>query len=174
MKKLTFKCTLLTDVILNQNAATVGNQQTLDFIPGNNFLGIAAGKIYGNETISNGDKLTMFHTGDIRFGDAHPSLHDKRALKIAASMFYPKLGNVTDTCYIHHGYDRDSDSEKLQLKQCREGFYVFDTANNTAEKVSLSKSFAIKSAYDALTRRSEDSKMYGYQSLDKGLSFIFD
>ena len=46
MKTLKFKCTLLTDVILNQKSTSEGANQTLDFIPGNVFLGIAAGKLY--------------------------------------------------------------------------------------------------------------------------------
>ena len=42
MSILKFKCTLLSDVILNQKAATEGPNQTLDFIPGSCFLGIVA------------------------------------------------------------------------------------------------------------------------------------
>lgn len=42
MKTLQFKCKLLSDVILNQRAATEGNQESLAFIPGNCFLGIVA------------------------------------------------------------------------------------------------------------------------------------
>ena len=34
--------------------------------------------------------------------------------------------------------------------------------------------FAIKSAYDAAEQRSRDGQMYGYQSLDKGQTFIFE
>src|SRR5574344_1748952 len=174
MKTLTFKCELLTDVILNQNATTEGNQQTLDFIPGNNFLGIAASDIYPDDTITADIKLAMFHTGDIRFGDAHPAVGNKRTLKIPACMYYPKLMKVTEECYIHHGYDRKKDTEKKQLKQCRSGFYLFNDTNKTIEEMKENKTFAIKSAYDAAERRSRDAQMYGYQSLDKGQSFIFE
>ena len=48
MVKMKFTCTLLSDVILNQNAGSKERQSTLDFIPGNVFLGIAAGKLYGS------------------------------------------------------------------------------------------------------------------------------
>ena len=34
MKTIHFKCTLLSDVILNQKSATEGDNNTLDFIPG--------------------------------------------------------------------------------------------------------------------------------------------
>lgn len=46
MKQMKFKVTLSTDVVLNVKSATDGNNQTLDFIPGNNFLGIVAGRLY--------------------------------------------------------------------------------------------------------------------------------
>jgi hypothetical protein len=174
MKKLTFKCTLLTDVVLNMNASTEGNQQTLDFIPGNNFLGIAASSIYPDGKITADAKLIMFHTGDVRFGDAHPAIDNKRTLKIPASMYYPKTKKVAEECYIHQGYDKEKDTEKQQLKQCRNGFYYFDDTHKTVEEAKVNKTFAIKSAYDAAERRSRDAQMYGYQSLDNGQSFIFD
>ena len=46
MTTIKFKCTLLSDVILNQKAATDGPNKTLDFIPGSSFLGIAASRLY--------------------------------------------------------------------------------------------------------------------------------
>lgn len=42
MTTLKFKCHLDSDVVLNQSAATEGSNSTLDFIPGNVFLGIVA------------------------------------------------------------------------------------------------------------------------------------
>ena len=87
MSVLQFKCTLLTDVILNQKAATEGPNTTLDFIPGSNFLGIVANKY---QTFAEaGMAMEVFHSGNVRFGDAHPSNSDFRGLKVPASMFYP-------------------------------------------------------------------------------------
>ena len=172
MKRLVFSCKLLTDVVLNQRAATSGNQQTLDFIPGNNFLGIVAGRLY-NE-LAPEQQLTLFHNAAVRFGDAHPT-NDKdcrRTLRVPASWFYPKGKSVTDACYVHHGYDRDKDEEKLQLKQCRSGFCLME--GTEVAEVKVERSFAIKSAYDSLMRRSEDKKMYGYESLNKGQNFVFE
>lgn len=168
-KTMQFKCTLLSDVILNQKAATEGNQGTLDFIPGNNFLGIVA-KIYGG--LFPEDQIAIFHSGKVRFGDAHPVCRNIRTLRIPTSMYYPKLKKVSEECYIHHFYDREKDSEKQQLKQCRTGFYCF--SNNKCEKVEVNKTFAIKSAYNREKRRSADEQMYGYQSIDKGTEFYFE
>ncbi|MDR1371263.1 MAG: hypothetical protein LBJ72_14255 [Dysgonamonadaceae bacterium] len=186
MKTLYFKCTLLTDVVLNQKAATEGNQETLDFIPGNNFLGIAAGELYYDKNkpdrLGKDDSLKVFHSGKIRFGDAHPAEvvkngeneeRLKRSIRIPASYYKPKLNNQ-DGFYIYHEVKKHDDEKYLdfQPKQCRTGFYVFE--NKTLREVPVEKSFAIKSAYDRAKRRSADEKMFGYESLLSDSVWIFD
>lgn len=173
MKMLKFKCTLLSDVILNQKASTEGPNQTLDFIPGSCFLGIVASEYDKFE--KEGKAMEIFHSGKVRFGDAHPSKGDVRGLKIPASIFYPKLKKITDgEIYIHHLIPNleDETLKKKQLKQCRNGFYTF--AEDKATEVKTETNFAIKSAYDREKRRSEDNKMYGYESLQKGLELYFE
>ena len=175
MKTLQFECRLLTDVILRQSAATVGNGSTLDFIPGGNFLGIVAAHY---DEFSPEDATTVFHSGRVRFGDAHPVAGDGsvRSLHVPASMFYPKTGRASETLYIHHFYNRSddklNDGGPQQLKQCRRGFYKFDKGVGTPAVIPTS--YALKSAYDRDLRRSEDSKMYGYESLEKGTKFLFE
>ncbi len=172
MKVLKFKCELLSDVILNQKFATEGPNQTLDFIPGNNFLGIVAGKLYGAA-----DTWTIFHSGRVRFGDAHPAHNNHRTVRIPASFYIPKLQqkdrDEKKEYYIHH-LTPDLQSEELlkkQLKQCRSGFYDFMEKKSVQVKVHTD--FAIKSAYDSEKRRSKDEQMYGYQSISKGLTYLF-
>ena len=127
MKTLKFKCTLLSDIILNQKAATEGPNTTLDFIPGSNFLGIVASELYGK--LPNVDALAIFHSGKVRFGDAHPSKGEMRSLKVPACMYYPKLKSAEDELYIQYAIPNISSDEikKLQLKQCRSGFYDFSS-----------------------------------------------
>ena len=176
MKTLQFRCKLLSDVILNVKAATEGNQNTLDFIPGNNFLGIVAADY---DKYNKQQQLDLFHNGKVRYGDAHP-VHEGsmvRSLQIAASMHYPKLKSIQEKCYIHHAYERNLDHEgdgglPQQLKQSRKDFYIF--TDGEAVAVDTPKSFAIKSAYDRDARRALDSQMYGYESLGKGAEFLFE
>lgn len=175
MKTLQFKCKLLSDVILNQRAATEGNQESLTFIPGNCFLGIVA-KDYMSFPIK--EQTEIFHSGHVRFGDAHPASKEAktRSLHIPASLFYPKLKSLGEESYIHHFYSRSDDKngtqgQPQQLKQCREGYYEF--AENEANAVDSQKSFAIKSAYDRTLRKSKDSQMFGYEGLEKGSEFYF-
>ena len=176
MKTLQFRCKLLSDVILNVKAATEGNQNTLDFIPGNNFLGIVATDY---ESFNDQQRLDLFHNGIVRYGDAHPVSKGSatRSLRVPASMFYPKLQSIEDKCYIHHAYSRDQDHDgeggkPQQLKQSREGFYEFSANEGVA--VHTPKAFAIKSAYDRSQRRALDSQMFGYESLRKGTEFLFE
>ncbi len=170
MKELQFKCTLLSDVILNQKAATEGANATLDFIPGNTFLGLVA-KHYDDF----GDKaLEVFHSREVRFGDAHPVCSCKsnmRTLHVPALFFHPKLKSASEECYVHHLYDKSKDESHLQLKQCRDGFYAFVEGQGQGQGVE--KSFALKSAYDRERRRAKDECMFGYESLDAGQEFLF-
>jgi len=91
VKRLKFKCTLLTDVILNVKSATEGSNKTLDFIPGNNFLGMVASKLY-TEDIPVEQALDLFHNGTVRYGDAHVGVCGRRTLKVPAVVYYPKMG----------------------------------------------------------------------------------
>lgn len=174
MSRLRLRCVALTDIVLNERSATEGNQRTLDFIPGSNFLGIVASHLYREKNPE--EALLLFHTGDVCFGDAHPSSGGVRGLRVPASMYYPKLGDLRDACYIYHAVPDWTDDAlaALSLKQCREGFYRFPPSGGRARKVPTMRSFVIKSAYDKEHRRSKDERMYGYESLDKGCEFYFE
>ncbi|MDD4149935.1 MAG: hypothetical protein RBR97_06720 [Bacteroidales bacterium] len=162
MKVLQFRCKLITDVIINQKAATEGNQESLDFIPGSNFLGIVAQSLYREDNYS--EASIIFHSGKVRFGDAHPAISNIRGLRVPAVMSHPK--DDKEVFYIMH------DNKELQLKQCRLGFYSFE--NNKGYEIPVDKSFAIKSAYDRNSRRSKDEAMYGYQSINAETTMFFE
>ncbi len=174
MKTLKFKCTLLTDVILNVKSASEGANSTLDFIPGSCFLGIVASQLYSKDNLK--EAMTIFHSGKVRFGDAHPSYNRMRTLRIPASFFFAKGDSIADECYVHHHIKdfntiKAKSGAKAQLKQCRNGFYVMN--DEEGYEVKADKSFAIKSAYDRKERRSKDAAMYGYESLSRGLEMLF-
>lgn len=169
MIKQIYECTLLSDVILNQTSATEGEMESLDFIPGNTFLGIAAGALYGE--LKPQEAATVFHSGKVRFGDAHPWKEGIRSLKVPAALFYNKLGSPEEGCVIQYKWREILD---VQLKQCRNGFYIFDKGNHTGEQIKVRKSVAIKSAYDRNLRRSKDEQMFAYESLRKGARFVFE
>ena len=174
MKTLQFKVTLLSDVIINQQAATEGNQSTLNFIPGSAFLGVATGELYQDKS---GESFMLFHSGKVRFGDAHPLVDGKRALKVPVA-WYKKKDDKSDTeLFVHHGMPKkglkDKNDNTVQVKQYREDF-IISKGENKVSKVEIQKHFAIKSAYNSDKRRSEDAKMYGYQSLQAGSEWCFE
>jgi len=135
--KMKFKCTLLSDVVLNETSSSEGKQRSLDFIPGNNFLGIVASALYGQMTDQESEEV--FHSGKVRFGDAHPSLEGFRGLKVAASMSYPKLGKASEECYVYHHIEQFDELKEKQLKQCRNGFYSFDIKNQVGTEIKIQK-----------------------------------
>lgn len=172
MKTLTFKCLLLSDVILRSKSASEGGSDTLDFIPGACFLGISASSLY----CSMPDKaLALFHDSTVRFGDAHLSDGQRRSLKVPASLCKPKLSKGQDIYKIHHACDfGDETIRALQLKQCRNGFLAFNEDCTQAEYLSHGTNTAVKSAYDREMRRAKDEQMFCYSSLAKGAMFIFE
>ena len=180
IKQYQLKCTLLSDIIISQSAATEGNQGSLDFIPGSNFLGIAANELYytpdSTTRLSINDSMTVFHSGKVRFGDAHPAYKGRRSLRVPAAMFYPKLHNPESICYIYPEYHRKDDhldnNGPQQLKQCRNGFYAF--IDQMGIEVPVLKTFAIKSAYDRTHRKAMDEQMFGYEAMGKGMELFFE
>lgn len=175
MIKKQFKCRLLTDVILSTTAATEGKRESLDFIPGGCFLGIAASKLYFNgsdgERLNNEESQLAFHSGKVRFSDAHPIKDGIRTIKVPAAYYHPKLQKESEGCVILYHWKEDPD---IQMKQCRNGFYAFDETELIAGKVRTDKSVSIKSAYDRERRCAKDEAMYSYEALSKGAEFAFE
>jgi hypothetical protein len=169
MKNIYFKCKLLTDVVLNSSLATEGNMNSLDYIPGSNFLGIVA-KQYDD---LGKDAFDIFHSGKVSFGDALITKDKALSYTIPYSLFLEKLNNdiTKDKVWVHHGIKNqpEENGRKLQLKQHRSGYL------NANKKYipNVEKEFVLKSAYDREERRSAESKMFGFDAIKAGQEFIF-
>ena len=174
MEKLKFKVTLLSDIIISESPATQGRHRGLDFIPGNNFLGIVASRLYKEE---NSQTYLLFHSGHVRFGDANPGYKGMRSLRTPSCFFKAKYPDklpwedAGKTRLVHHCITNFELYLDAQPKQCRSGFMVF--VDHAAYEISLSRNYAIKSAYDSEKRRAEDEKLFGYESLTKGTVLYF-
>lgn len=175
MKEQFFKATLKSDVVLNSKLATEGNMETLDYIPGSNFLGIVAAQLYKN--ISSEDAYELFHSGKVSFGDATISNKYRELSYPVPFDFMMVKGEdklVEYQVYLQHllnedNHPIDKDKYKLQLKQQRSGFIT-----PTGKAITkIEKTFALKSAQDAENRRSKDGAMFGFESLKAGQEFIF-
>ncbi len=170
MKSLKFKCDLQSDIILSEFAATEGMQRTLDYIPGNVFLGIVASKVY-NSKVNQNLTMDLFHNSKVRFGDALPFIVNKRAIRVPSTWFVKKGETIRHKIYIFPQMMLGKGSS-IPYTQLREQFIVNESDSHFSE-VNLKKNFAIKSSYDRNRRRSMDEQMYGYQSLEAGLELCF-
>lgn len=161
MRELKFEITFKSPIILQASSNTQGKINSLDFIPGSAFLGMAASR-YG----SFNDRFKIFHSGAVRFCDASPIKDGKEFFKIPLSYFHEKLDD--GKIYNHHLLN-DSEFKKFtQLKQMRSGYL-----NEKNEQLGLDIDFSQKSAYDKNKRRSMDSQMYGYEAFRAGMKWRF-
>ena len=161
MRELIFEITFKSPIILQANSNTQGKINSLDFIPGSAFLGMAASR-YGNFN----DPFKIFHSGAVKFCDAAPIKDGKEFFKIPLSYFHEKLDD--GKIYNHHLLN-DSEFKKFtQLKQMRSGYI-----NEKNEQLGLDIDFSQKSAYDKTKRRSMDSQMYGYEAFRAGMKWRF-
>lgn len=159
MKELIYQVKFLSDVVLPATSNTEGNIEQLDFIAGSNFLGMVA-KNYSKFENS----FEMFHSGTVKFGDAHIVCDGKLTYKMPLSYFHEKLDDKT--LLNHHLID---DIEKYkQLKQKRKGYITKDN-----DITYIEYNYLQKSSYDKEKRRSKDSTMFGYSAIKSGTIWQF-
>ncbi|RMH63952.1 MAG: hypothetical protein D6677_06080 [Calditrichaeota bacterium] len=170
MKRLTFKVTLLSDIIIHADSATEGHKRTLDFIPGSNFLGVLARKY--NEFDNPYD---IFHGDKVRFGDAHISHNGRRSFKAPLSWYKPKGGKVDEARWVHHYLNKKQYhalvGQGIQLQQVREGWIV-PREGSTGWLMNGETNYVIKSAYDRKRRGSAEGRLFGFKSLKAGSEWI--
>lgn len=152
MQELIFQVEFKSDIVLPASSNTEGNIDVLDFIPGSNFLGMAAAEYKEYE-----NSFDVFHSGAVSFGDATIMCNEKQTYKMPLSYFHEK--DNTDKIYNHHLIE--DFSKFSQLKQLREGFITSDK-----NVVYIHYNYSQKSAYDREKRRSLDSSMFGYKSIE--------
>lgn len=159
MTELIFNVKFLSDIILQASSNNEGKIAHHDFIPGSNFLGMAARNYTKYQ-----DSFNVFHSGKVRFGDATILKNGKATYKMPLSLFHKKL--ESKTLYNHHLIENFK--ELGQLKQKRNGFITEDF-----EIVEIDYNYSQKSAYDKEHRRSKDSSMFGFEAIKNGTEWQF-
>ncbi|SFZ98431.1 FIG00470522: hypothetical protein [hydrothermal vent metagenome] len=159
MNELVFQVVFQSDIVLPATSNTEGNIGQLDFIPGSNFLGMAA-----REYDKYDDSFNVFHSGKVRFGDATLLIDEKETYKMPLSFFHDKL--IEDVLVNHHHVKNFS--KYKQLKQKRNGYITKDL-----DEVEVKYNYAQKSAYDKQSRKSKESAMFGYSSIPEGTIWQF-
>lgn len=180
---LYFRCTLLSDIILTQSSATEGPQKTLDFIPGSNFMGIAANYIFSSQSYKEKAHDILF-SDKVKFSDAHPVIQGYRCVRTPAAFYFPKDSRVfgkpdspAKEVHVFHKLKesfiyKDKDGETIQLKQCRSGYIAHQNSNIYGIE-NFDKTFSIKSAWDRDRMATAKSQIFGYEALVAGKVMLF-
>ncbi len=168
MKIYQYTCTLESDLIISSKAATEGQSQSLDFIPGSKILGIVAKELYNQHATD------LFHNGKVIFGNAYPRIKGGSMIPVPAAFYFPKGKSLGEEILLPMNLKLnakyvDKDGKEIQPKQARGGYF------NWSEKTLFKpeQNFKLKSAFDSAKRKSADGQMFGYFSLPKGLSLYF-
>jgi len=175
MKTVHFTARLLGDAVISERSATSGGHRCLDHIPGACLLGAAASRIY-NELGS--DAFTIFHSGQVRFGNAYPLDSDARpTLPIPLSWHCEKgvdLGERVDDIknLLHATVENfaEWDKQGVQQKQIRNGYF-----SSAGELVRSSRCYRMKTAIDRKRQgMAEDGQLFGYEALAAGSLWYFN
>lgn len=168
MPRATFDILLEQPLIISQQAASAGAHQSLDYLPGSTLLGLAASRLYA--TLSADEAWTLFHSGQVRFGDALPLAGDETGLPVplcwhtykgepaqrngrllASQLFDPSCP----------GSDR-----ARQPVQLRGGY-----ATPSGQLLSPRRQQTLKTAIDRQTGMAAESQLFGYEALAAGQRF---
>ncbi|KAA0874790.1 type III-B CRISPR module-associated Cmr3 family protein [Nitrincola tapanii] len=170
----TFKVTLLQDLILSARAATEGGHEGLDYIPGANFLGAVAGKLY--PSLNDDEAFALFHSGSIRFGDALPLTGDMKpcwpvplSLHAYKGESYKEPHGVNSRFRSGVLFDpalQTAAANNRQPKQVRKGYC--SAAGDLIEPLSQ---LHVKTALNAETNRAAEGQLFSYQSLCAGQEY---
>ena len=164
MKKIDFKVTFLSDIVLNSSSNTQGNIETLDYITGASFLGMVA-KNYNDFENS----FEVFHSANVRFGEATPLFKNKPTYKVPFCFFHPKLDENKKEVKNNHFIKYEDEIElNKQYKQVRSGYIT-----SNLDYINLDYVYSQKAAYDKTNRKSKDSFMFGYKAIKKGATWKF-
>jgi hypothetical protein len=166
-----FTCTLLSPLVLTSRAATEGQIESLDYIPGAKFMGIVA---KGYQDFDDQGRHDLFHNGAVKFSNGYPFATGIQLYPAPLSYFTPKGNKVTNgKVYLDHLMEKEArkelSEEGIQTKQVRSGYV--DAAGECYLKTETD--FQLKSAHDAEKRRSQEGQMYGYFSIPRGTVFAF-
>jgi len=171
VKSRAFVFTLLEDVVFSSRAATEGGHRGLDRIPGSALLGAAAGRLY-NE-LSNADRWTVFHSGQLRFTDALPRTSTGT------------VGLPAPACWLQEKHASIVTAErKLDPQQVRNGLH--GRPQESVPFFSLRELYVgidgslarprrrlrMKTAIDKSRGRAREAALFGYDALEAGQGFL--
>ncbi|MEH6540590.1 hypothetical protein [Halopseudomonas sp.] len=170
MTTFNFEVELLQPVIISQQSATAGAHQSLDYLPGSLFLGLAASRLYAE--LPADQSWLLFHSGQVRFGDALPATNDQIAWPVPLCWHYLKGDSpIADGCFSADAlFDpselpAEADRQPVQL---RGGYVCMDGVS-----VIPGRQYSMKTAIDRSNAMAAEGQLFGYQALEAGQRFRF-
>ena len=159
-------------VIVSQQAATAGQHQSLDYIPGSAILGLVASQLYAQLTPE--EALQVFHSGAVRFSDALPVCQGQTAFPVPLCWHHSKGSH-----YHRHGrldpneiYDvsrKDRDLLQSQQPVQLRNFYVTEQGMRWIPN----KVQTLKTAIDSNKNSAAEGQLFGYDALAAGQEYTF-
>ncbi|MBK1646710.1 hypothetical protein CKO25_19115 [Thiocapsa imhoffii] len=169
MRELVLKLRLLEDVIVNEGPANEGGHAGLDYLPGFLLLGAAAARLYAE--LSRPEAWRLFHSGQVRFGDALPLANDQPTWPIPLCWHErkgtPAVREQTIDATRVRNLQFGPFEDNAQPKQLRAGYVRAD-----GHHLSVEKSFRMKTAIDPKTGRVAEAQLFGYESIRAGQCFV--
>jgi len=179
MQKQLFTVTLLEDVIVSQRVAMIGGHNSLDYIPGASLLGASAARLYTE--LSKQEAYTVFHSGQVRFGNALPLSDTNRLCYPMPNCWHqPKSGasaiqtNRADVQVQQLqsenllNYQFKKYPEPIQPQPLRSGYIALD-----GRVTQPAPHIRMKAAINPKTGRAIESQLFGYTSIPQGMRFGF-
>lgn len=174
MLKQSFTVTLLEDVIISQRATTLGGHSTLDYLPGATLLGACAARLYAQ--LSESDAYTVFHSGQVRFGNAFPLSETHRLCYPMPICWYEpkssesaiKNGQLRPENLQNYRFKKSGSAEPIQAKPLDNGYIALD-----GYIAQPAPQLRMKTTINSQTGRTNENQFFGYTSLSQGLRFGF-
>ena len=115
------------------------------------------------------NSFKVFHSANVRFGEATPLFENKPTYKVPFCFFHPKLDENKKEVKNNHFIKYEDEIElNKQYKQVRSGYIT-----SNLDYINLDYVYSQKAAYDKTNRKSKDSSMYGYKAIKKGATWKF-
>lgn len=170
MKRIQLTLKLIDPIVISQSSATEGLHKTLDYIPGANLLGAVASQQYKKLKDSHQANVNdqpalsevLFHSGQVRFGNAYPMHQDQIALPIPLSLHHAKGEPKTRVTNNFFGWEQ----EGKQPKQHRTG-YITSSLIHLKPK----KDLHLRTAIEKGKGTAAEGQIYTYQSIQAGLTY---
>lgn len=148
------------ECIFSQHAGTGSQARSLHYVPGANLLGMLAARCYAQ--LPPAHARWLFHSGEVRFGDARLVCAEQVAQPLPRSLVHNKEG-VQDRYW--HAWQRESADFPQQARRPA----PCEILPHNGQSCTVNSLLRIKTALDRSSGASLEGNLFAYESLPPGL-----